>query len=140
VAFIVVQLIPGLTAVETMGPDAFLILAIWCLLGFLFYLRTVVRSSATANMGASASGAVLFALLLYSSVMWLAKRLMAAESVYAVRSTLKLEGSIMLAVIFIGLGVMIHIQRLVRKKHDALRRQIAKAEKPSDSGGGNEAA
>ena len=139
-AFIFVQLIPGLTAVETMGPDAFLMLTIWCLLGFLFYLRTVVRSSETANMGASASGAVLFALLLYSAVMWLAKRLMAAESVQVVRSTLKLEGSIMLAVIFIGLGVMIHIQRLVRKKHDALRRQIAKVEKPSDSGGGNEAA
>ena len=125
VAFGVVQLIPGLAALETMGADAFLLLALWCLLGFLFYLRTVVRSKALAYSGASTTGVVMFALLLYSALMWLGKRLMAADSVQAVRATLSMEGALMLAVIFIGLGVMMYIQHLARKRHEALGSHIA---------------
>lgn len=126
VAFIVVQLVPKLTSLETMGPDAFLLLTLWCLLGFLFYLRTVTRSSAASGSTATAS-VVMFALLLYSALMWLSKRLMAAESIAEVRQTLELEGSLMLLVIFIGLGVMMYIQRLVRRKHDALERELRAA-------------
>ena len=120
VAFAVVQLIPRLTAMEMMGSDAYLLLSLWCLLGFMFYLRTVARSGDSASVGASTTGVVLFALLLYSVLMWLGKRLMSAESVELVRDTLKLEGGIMFVVVFIGLGVMMYIQQLFRKKHEAL--------------------
>ena len=139
VGFAIVQLAPKLFTLETMGADAFLLLSVWCLLGFLFYLRTVVRSSALAPVGTSTSGVAMFALLLYSILMWLGKRLMAAESVDAVRSTLKLEGSLMLLVIFLGLCVMMYIQQTVRKKHEALQRELSNAsqglpgEKSSDS-------
>ncbi len=121
-AFAVVQLIPKLTAMEMMGSDAYLLLSLWCLLGFMFYLRTLARSDAPATAGASAAGVVLFALLLYSVLMWMGKRLMAAESVQMVRETLGLEGSIMFLVVFIGLGVMVNIQRVFTKKHEALLR------------------
>ena len=128
--FAVVQLIPKLTSVEMMGSDAFLLLSLWCLLGFLFYTRTIARTS-DASAGASASGVALFALLLYAVLMWLGKRLMAAESLEAVRDTLNLEGVIMFAVVFIGLGVMVSIQRLVLKKHEAaLRSRDIKGEPP----------
>lgn len=120
VGFILVQLIPGLTALETMGADAFLLLTIWCLLGFMFYLRTVARSSAASYMGSPTAGVWLFALLLYSALMWLGKRLMAAESLQAVHDTLRLEGPLMLGVIFIGLIVSMNIQRLVHRKHEAM--------------------
>ena len=120
VGFILVQLIPGLTALETMGADAFLLLTVWCLLGFMFYLRTVARSSAASYMGSPTAGVWLFALLLYSALLWLGKRLMAAQSLQAVHDTLQLEGPLMLAVVFIGLIVSMSLQRTVRKKHDAM--------------------
>ncbi|MER2143165.1 MAG: APC family permease [Eubacteriales bacterium] len=120
VGFLLVQLIPGLTALETMGTDAFLLLTLWCLLGFMFYLRTVSRSSAAAYMGSPTAGVWLFALLLYSALLWLGKRLMAADSLQAVHDTLRLEGPLMLAVVFIALIVSMSLQRTVRKKHDAM--------------------
>lgn len=137
VAFIIVQLIPKLTEMETMGADAYLLTTIWCLLGFLFYLRTVTRSRTTANLGASAAGIVLFALLLYSALMWLGKRLMAAESLQDVRMTLQMEGSLMLVVIFLALIVMMYIQRMARRKYEASKPQIDAAEPPSDPGDGD---
>ena len=119
-AFAVVQLIPKLTLTETMGADAFLLLSLWCLLGFLFYMRTVARAKSTAYSGVSAAGVAMFALLLYSALMWLGRRLMAAESVQVVRETLKYEGSLMLFVIFIALGVLLYIERVLRKKQEEL--------------------
>lgn len=139
-AFAVVQLIPKLTAMEMMGSDAYLLLSLWCLLGFMFYLRTLARSDAPATAGASAAGVVLFALLLYSVLMWMGKRLMAAESVQMVRETLGLEGSIMFLVVFIGLGVMVNIQRVFTKKHEALLRgRSSGKEEPHGPGDDEEA-
>ena len=123
VAFGIVQLIPKLTALETMSADAFLLLSLWCLLGFMFYLRTVARSRTAIRESASATGVVLFALLLYAALMWLGKRLMAAENVQLVRETLTLEGPILLLVVFIALCVMVSIQRLFLKRHDESRAQ-----------------
>lgn len=121
VAFAIVQLIPRLTTLETMGSDAFLLLSIWCLLGFLFYLRTVANSSTAAYSGTSTTSVVMFALLLYAALMWLGKRLLASNSVQAMRETLNIEGGIMLGVIFIGLAVMLYIENLTRKKFEKLR-------------------
>ena len=42
--FVIVQLIPGLTAEEMMSSQAYLILLGWCVLGFLFHLFTTWRS------------------------------------------------------------------------------------------------
>lgn len=121
VAFGVAQLIPRLTAMEAMGAEAFLLLGAWCLLGFLFYLRTVVRADTASHVGTSTASVVMFALLLYALLMWLGKQLMAAESVGAVRDLLRWEGTLALAVIFLGLCVVLYIQRLARKKRDLPR-------------------
>jgi len=137
-AFAVVELVPRLTALETLDAQAFMLLALWCLAGFMFYLRTVARSREPIN-GTSPAGVVLFAVLLYSALMWLAKRLMAAESLQAVHSTLQLEGTLMLVVIFIGLCVMMYIQQLLRRKQAALRRELKRAthdKGPSDGDNG----
>ena len=133
VAFMLVQLIPGLTALETMGADAFLMLMIWCLLGFLFYLKTVAR---TRRTGRSLAGFVLFALLLYSALLWLGKRLMAADSLQSVRSIVHLEGPIMLAVVFLGLGASMQLQRAVRTKKRYTSKQGEKKEPPADEQSG----
>ena len=57
-----------------------MLLSLWCLLGFVFYWRTIRRGALTEYSGISASGTVLFALLVYSALMWLAKRLAAKDS------------------------------------------------------------
>ena len=123
VIFVIVQMVPRLTAMEAMGSEAFLLLSLWCLLGFVFYWRTVVRSTLTEYSGLSASGIVLFALLLYSALMWLAKRALAAPDADKMRLTIERGGVILLLLVFAGLAIMLYVQNLVREKHAAAERE-----------------
>ena len=123
VVFAFVELIPHLTALETMGAESFLLLSLWCLLGFVFYWRTVNNTALSQYSGMSTSGIVLFALLLYSALMWFAQRLLAAGTYEKVLGMMKREGIVLLIVIFIGLVVMLYVQNLVREKHEILERE-----------------
>ncbi len=123
VVLAIVQLVPRLAAMEAMGSEASLLLSIWCLLGFVFYWRTVIRSTLTEYSGMSMSGIVLFALLVYSAMMWLAKRLAAGESVDQMKTTLIWGGIILMAIIFLGLAVMLYVQNVVREKHEHTERE-----------------
>ena len=123
VVFVIVQLVPNIIAMEAMGSEAFLLLSLWCLLGFIFYWRTVVRSTLTEYSGLSASGIVLFAVLLYSALMWLAKRVLAAPDADQMSQTLTRGGAILLILVFTGLAIMLYVQNLVREKHAAAERE-----------------
>ena len=127
IGFVIVQLVPRLTALEAMGSEAFLLLSLWCLLGFVFYWRTITQSALTEYSGMSTSGVVLFSLLMYSALMWLAKLLRSRESVQEVRSTLVWGGIVLIVIVFIGLVVMLYIQNLVREKHEAIEREKIRA-------------
>jgi amino acid transporter len=129
VAFVLVQLIPGFTALETMSADAFLMLMLWCLLGFIFYLKTAAH---TKKAGTSLAGLVMFSLLMYSALLWLGKRLMAAESLDAVHSILHLQGPIMLLVIFLGLIATMFLQKAGQGKKQKGKNQ---GEKKTDLSG-----
>ena len=118
--FVIVQLVPRLAAMEAMGSEAFLLLSLWCLLGFAFYWRTVVRSTLTEYSGMSTSGVALFALLVYSAIMWLAKLLAAEETAEAMHHSLAWGGIILMLIIFVGLAVMLYVQNVVREKHEAV--------------------
>ena len=121
--FVVVQLVPRLAAREAMGSEAFLLLSLWCMLGFVFYWRTVTKGTLTEYSGMSASGVALFALLIYSVLMWLSKQLAAKQSVDQVRAALTSGGIVVLVIIFTGLAVMLYVQNVVRQKHEALERE-----------------
>ena len=121
--FVIVQLVPRLAAMEAMGSEAFLLLSLWCLLGFAFYWRTVVRSTLTEYSGMSTSGVALFALLVYSAIMWLAKLLAAEETAEAMHHSLAWGGVILMLIIFVGLAVMLYVQNVVREKHEAVERE-----------------
>ena len=121
--FVIVQMVPRLTAMEAMGSEANLVLSLWCLLGFVFYWRTVTRSTLTEYSGLSTSGIVLFALLLYSALLWLAKRLINASDTDQVRHLLVGDGVILLLIVFAGLAVMLYVQNLVREKHAEAERE-----------------
>lgn len=133
VAFAVVQLVPRMTALEAMGSEAFLLLAIWCLLGFIFYLRTVNETTLAEFTGMSTSGVTLFALLLYSALMWIAKRLV-AESDAAVRGIVVRGGVVLMLIVFVGLAVMMYIQNLIRKKHEVIEREKIRAVETAENG------
>ena len=125
--FAVVQLVPSLTAMEAMGSQAFLLLPLWCLLGFVFYWRTIKYGMLTEHSGMFTSGTVLFAFLIYTAIMWLGKQLAGKQSVDEIRSALFGGGFVLLLIIFVGLAVMLYIQRLVRIKHEASEREWIRA-------------
>ncbi|MBQ9167807.1 MAG: amino acid permease [Oscillospiraceae bacterium] len=127
VLFAVVQLVPRLTAMEAMGSEAFLFLSLWCLLGFVFYWRTVKYSSLTECSGMSTSGTVLFTFLVYAAIMWLGKQLAAKESPGEVRAALFWGGIVLMLIVFVGLAVMLYIQKLVMVKHEASEREKIRA-------------
>lgn len=126
VVFALVQLVPHLSALETMGSEAYLLLSLWCLLGFVFYWRTVERSPLAEYGSMSTSGIALFALLVYCALMWMGKTIAAADDAY-VQGVLFSGGIVLIAIIFVGLVVMLYIQGLVRKKHEAAEREKIRA-------------
>ena len=127
VVFVLVQLVPRLSAMEAMGSQAFLLLALWCLLGFVFYWRTVNHSTLTEYSGMSTSGIVFFVLVIYSALMWMAKMLMAKDSVEEMKAALLWGGAVAAVIIFAGLIVMLYVQNLVRQKHEAAEREKIRA-------------
>ena len=127
ILFIVVQLVPRLAVMEAMGSEAFLLLSLWCLLGFVFYWRTVNKSTITEQSGMSISGITLFALLVYSALLWLAKKIMSEDDIEKVRLDLVVGGVFLLLIIFVGLAVMLYVQNVVRKKHESLERDKIRA-------------
>ena len=122
-----VQLIPHVSALEAMGSEAFLLLSLWCLLGFVFYWRTIERSQFAEFGGMSTSGTVLFALLVYCALMWIAKLVIAQGHAGNIEAVLVTGGVVVLLIIFTGFAVMLYIQDLVRKKHEAAEREKIRA-------------
>ena len=123
VLFIIVQLVPHLTAMEAMGSAAFLLLSVWCLLGYVFYWRTITHDTFTEYSGISTLGVVLFALLLYSVFMWLAKLVASRRTLEDVHTAVVFGGVTLIIIVFIGLSVMLYIQNLVRIKHESAERE-----------------
>ena len=123
----IVQIVPKLSAIEAMCSEASLMLAMWCLVGFIFYWRTINNSTLTEFSGISTSGIVLLTLLIYFSLMWLAKRLMNGETMEEIKGSLVGGGTVLMLIIFTGLMVMMHVQNIVRKKHEASEREKIRA-------------
>ncbi|MBR4663038.1 MAG: amino acid permease [Lentisphaeria bacterium] len=123
IIFGIVQIVPNLVALDTMSSEAFLLLSLWCLLGFVFYWHTVKRSSLTEYNGISTSGIVLFALLVYAALMWLGKLLMQKNTPEEMRNALFIGSIVLMLIIFVGLVVMLYIQNLVRTMHESAERE-----------------
>ena len=129
--FAIVQLIPRITIFETMGPQSFMLLAMWCLLGFVFYWRTMRKSVQSEYRGVATSSTVLFCLLLYSGAMWFVQKMMEIRDPSQIQDAIIHNGIILLVIAGIGLTVMIYIQRLMFHRHEKLERDIIRAEESS---------
>lgn len=131
ISFAIVQLIPKITVFDTMGPQSFMLLAAWCLLGFGFYWRTMRQSVQSEYRGVATSSTVLFCLLLYSGAMWFVQKLMAVRDPSRIQDTIIHNGVILLVIAMIGMAVMIYIQQLMFRRHEKLERDIIRAEEGS---------
>ena len=123
VLFGIAQIVPCLVALDAMNCEAFLLLSCWCLLGFVFYWHTVKRSSLAEYSSMAVSGFVLFALLVYTALMWLGKLQMRQKSLENMREALIAGGIVLILIIFIGMIVLLYVQNLVRKKHESAERE-----------------
>ena len=127
VVFAFVQLVPRVTALEAMGAQACLLLSLWCLMGFVFYWRTMAEVAHPDYRGISISSTVLFSMLVYCALMWVGKRMAARESVEEVRARMMPEGIVVLIIVFVGLAVMLYLQNLLRLQHEEVERERIRA-------------
>ncbi|MBQ9367537.1 MAG: response regulator [Victivallales bacterium] len=118
-----VQIVPNLVVLEAMGSEAFLLLSLWCLLGFVFYWQTAKRSSLAEYSGMSTSGVVLFALLVYGVLMWLGKLLARQNDLAGMHTVLVVGGIVAILIIFVGLIVMLYVLYQIRAMHEAVERE-----------------
>ena len=129
--FAVVQVIPGLTPFQTMGPESFLLLSIWCLIGFVFYWKTMSQTDLSEKSDYFTSSTVMFSLQLYAVFMWyvleLFKMIGAPDLVpRVIRNTV-----VLLGLAFTGLVVMMYVQNLMRARQVKLEREMIHAEETS---------
>lgn len=132
--FAVVQLLSQVADVETMCAPSFLLLAVWCLLGFLFYWRTMRQSDLSDFDGVTTSSAVLFCLLFYSVLMWFMKLLterLESGRTEGLAAFARRNGLVMLAFTMVGLIVMLYTQSWLRHRHARLERDKMQAEESS---------
>lgn len=123
VLFGIAQIVPCMVALDAMNCEAFLLLSCWCLLGFVFYWHTVKRSSLAEYSSMAISGFVLFALLVYTALMWLGKFQMRQKSLEDMRNALIAGSVVSVLIIFVGLIVLLYVQNLVRKKQESAERE-----------------
>ncbi len=132
IIFLVVMLISKLADVETMCAEAFMLLALWCLLGFLFYWRTVRNTPDAEFRGNPLTSTVLFCLLLYAALMWYIKSIIKIESKNgSIGTELIIRSIVLMLIIAIGLTVMLYIQYKLQKRHDIVWREKIQAEEGS---------
>ena len=128
IAFIVMELVPELTSFQTMSAESFLALSLWCILGFAVYWRSMKRSVLQEYNGAAVSSTVLFALLLYSAMMWFLEHVIRTTGSEELRNRYRMYGVIFVIIVTLGLGVMMYIENLLRKRQNELSREVIRAE------------
>ncbi len=129
--FLFVHLVSKIGAVETMGAESFLLLSLWCLLGFVFYWRTMSRIGISEFGGNTITSTVLFCLLLYSSIMWFIKSILDLKDPDTMREEIIIRSVVLILIIASGLAVMLYIQSMLQKRQAMLLRDKIHAEESS---------
>ena len=122
VIFALAQLIPYFSSIEAMDAESYLLLALWCLLGFLFYWRTMNQSSVLGAGSEHVTITALFSLLFYATVIWYIKMIMRAEE-SALRAASVQYAIVLFLIVSLGLCIMMLIHSHLRKKQLALERE-----------------
>lgn len=131
ITFLIVMLISKLSGVQTMSAEAFMLLALWCLLGFVFYWRTVKYTTNAEFRGNPLTSTVLFCLLMYSVLMWYIKSIMRISDINQLKTELVIRSIVLIFVIALGLTVMLYIQYKLQQRNNLVWREKIQAEEGS---------
>ena len=127
VVFLLTQLLPKVSAIETMAAESYLLLALWCLLGFIFYWRTM-RVNPTAEQGGESSTVfALFFLFFYASLVWYVKKMVAALRVGAGTAMVMGYSVVFSLLVVLGLVVMLRVLAQLRQRQAQLERERIRA-------------
>ena len=127
IIFGIAQLVPYMSSIETMDAESYMLLALWCLLGFQFYWRTMSRSSNPGLGSEHITITSLFALLFYSALIWYIKTILRADGSEAFGQVLLCNAVVLCVVAFLGLGVMLMIHTNLRTRQINLEKERIRA-------------
>ena len=103
-------------------------LALWCLLGFAFYWRTMNNAEPRLRRGSGHASATLFSIMLYSLLMWYVFSLVEAEESFAKHPAVLGPSIVLVALVGVGFALMLCVQHSYRQLHDRLERDKIRAE------------
>ena len=117
--FAMAHLLSKVGPVQTMDTQSFLVLSIWCLIGFVFYWRTIRKSELSDFKGVVTSSTVLFCLLL-SIIMWFVKSVFDNAGSEQLPSLIISHGVVLIVIVATGVALMLYTQDTLRKRHNRL--------------------
>ena len=129
--FFGVQLVPRLTIFRTMKPEAYMTLAIWCLIGFVFYMKTMLRPRALKSRGGGLASAALFSVMLYSLLMWYSLSLLEIRTADIAHPAIVHMSIAFVVLAGTGFGLMLYVQHGYHGLHARLDRARIHAEESS---------
>ena len=119
-AFGLAQLMPRISAIETMAAESYFLLSLWCLLGFAFYWRTMRESRAEEQINETATITSLFVLLFYAALVWYIKKILRAAAGENVLTSAAWYSVVFGVVAVLGLIVMLMVLSQMRKRQERL--------------------
>ena len=128
IVFAFAHLASKVVDVETMCAESFLLLAVWCLIGSLFYWRTMRRSELSDFKGVATVTTVLFCLVVYSTILWFIKSIPENCAPSELPSITIHRSVVLIAFIFVAVVIMLYIQGALRRRHQKLEREMIRAE------------
>ena len=137
--FAVAFLIPNLISVQTLATESYFILAVWGILGFLVFLRTLTRDKERRVGRSTIAWIVLLGLIIFSSSVWMRQTTTAvidnvenlSESLDSVEN--HILAAIIVQVVFIvaALAILFVIYSKIQKREKQIEVEKALAEETS---------
>ena len=127
VVFAARQLMPRLTVIEAMETESFLLLGLWCLLGFAFYWRTMLVSKGVETDSETITVSALFVLLFYSALVWYIKKLVGGVE-GGLTAPVVIRYSVVFGVLaLLGLLVMLLVASQIKRHQELLESERIRA-------------
>ena len=126
--FGVMMLVPGLLPVGALEPESFLILALWCLFGYIFFWRSMKETSEFRSV---VSGIGMFFLLFYCATVWFFMTVLRVPESEEMKKSIISAGFFYVVIVLAGLLSLVFIFYNMRKRQSALEAERVRAEENS---------
>ena len=114
------QLLPRFSAIETMAAESYFLLALWCLLGFIFYWRTMRYDASLEHDSETAAISTLFFLQFYAMMVWYIRKMLEIARTGGATSRAVRCSLVFALLVVLGLTVMLLILTRLRRRQAEL--------------------